>query len=81
MRLLRTGATKGTPYHYKVKNVTPKDSGYYSCVAGNILGETVLSAFLEVNGAQSTYVNIHVIILLFFIHVMVMNNIVMPSAL
>ena len=81
VRLLRTGATKGTPYHYKVKNVTPQDSGFYSCVAGNVLGETVASAFLEVNAAQTAYVNTRLISLLLFIHVVVMNHIVMPSAL
>ena len=49
VRLLRTGATQGTPYRYRVENVTPEDAGFYSCVAGNILGETVSSAYLEVN--------------------------------
>eukprot|EP00092_Neocalanus_flemingeri_P102568 GFUD01131197.1.p1 GENE.GFUD01131197.1~~GFUD01131197.1.p1 ORF type:complete len:189 (+),score=21.46 GFUD01131197.1:100-666(+) len=53
MRLLRTGATQGTPYRYTIRKVTPHDSGFYSCVAGNILGETVSSAFLEINGTPS----------------------------
>ena len=53
MTLLRTGATLGTPYRYMVKNVDPNDSGFYSCVAGNLLGETVSSAYLQVNGTNS----------------------------
>ena len=53
MTLLRTGATQGTPYRYTVKNVAPNDSGFYSCIAGNILGETVSSAYLQVNGTNS----------------------------
>jgi hypothetical protein len=53
MTLLRTGATQGTPYRFTVRNVDPNDSGFYSCVAGNILGETVSSAYLQVNGTNS----------------------------
>ena len=30
------------------------DSGFYSCVAGNILGESVSSAYLEINASTST---------------------------
>ena len=29
------------------------DSGFYSCVAGNILGESVSSAYLEINRTSS----------------------------
>ena len=28
-----------------------RDSGFYSCVAGNILGESVSTAYLEINQA------------------------------
>ena len=31
--------------------VTPGDSGFYSCVAGNILGESVSTAHLAINSA------------------------------
>ena len=31
--------------------VSPPDSGFYSCVAGNILGESVSSAYLEISPA------------------------------
>ena len=30
------------------------DSGFYSCVAGNILGESVSSAYLDINASTST---------------------------
>ena len=29
------------------------DSGFYSCVAGNILGESVSTAYLEINKARA----------------------------
>lgn len=51
MRLLRTGATQGNPYSYSVRRVRPNDAGFYSCVAGNILGETISSAYLEINSS------------------------------
>lgn len=51
MRLLRTGATQGNPYGYTVRRVESGDAGFYSCVAGNILGETVSSAYLAINGS------------------------------
>ena len=63
--MLRTGASAGTPYSYyinKVKKIIPEDfyetcyfqvstadSGIYSCVAGNILGESVSTAYLDVS--------------------------------
>ena len=34
--------------------VDVSDSGFYSCVAGNILGESVSSAYLEINTSTST---------------------------
>jgi len=49
VRLLRTGASAGTPYSYYINKVSSADSGIYSCVAGNILGESVSTAYLEVN--------------------------------
>ena len=79
VRLLRTGASAGTPYSYyinkvntaalitcQIKNpssfltsrndldlfqVSPADSGFYSCVAGNILGESVSTAHLAISAA------------------------------
>merc|ERR1719445_1991206 len=53
VRLLRTGATAGTPYRYNVYRVKPSDSGFYSCVAGNILGESVSTAHLAISLAPS----------------------------
>ena len=84
VRLLRTGASAGTPYSYYINKVntvqpsnvkwrilvhfisipqnivplatlvfqvSPADSGFYSCVAGNILGESVSSAHLAISPA------------------------------
>ena len=31
--------------------VSPPDSGFYSCVAGNILGESTSTAYLEISPA------------------------------
>jgi len=53
VRLLRTGATAGTPYSYMINKVDISDSGFYSCVAGNILGESVSSAYLQINCSTS----------------------------
>jgi len=56
MRLLRTGATQGNPFGYTVRRVNPNDAGFYSCVVGNILGETVSSAYLEINSSPRAQV-------------------------
>lgn len=53
MKLLRTGAHRGNPYSYQIKDVSYEDEGYYMCVAGNTLGETTSLAFLEIAGAAS----------------------------
>merc|ERR1712001_76280 len=53
VRLLRTGASAGTPYRYSINKVDVSDTGFYSCVAGNILGESVSSAYLEINRTSS----------------------------
>jgi len=57
VRLLRTGATAGTPYRYNVYRVKPSDSGFYSCVAGNILGESVSTAHLAISPAPGLCVS------------------------
>jgi len=49
--LLRTGADMGDPYSFIIKDVSYSDEGFYSCVAGNTLGETVSSAFLQISTA------------------------------
>jgi len=53
VRLLRTGASAGTPYRYSINKVDVSDTGFYSCVAGNILGESVSSAYLQINRTSS----------------------------
>ena len=47
--LLRRGTDPGDPYSYTIYNVDTEDTGLYSCVAGNILGESNHVAFLQVN--------------------------------
>ena len=47
--LLRRGTDPGDPYSYTIYNVDTEDTGLYSCVAGNILGESIQVAFLQVN--------------------------------
>merc|ERR1712025_1489642 len=49
--ILRTGTDPGDPYSYTLTNVDQYDTGLYSCVAGNILGETTETAYLLVNHA------------------------------
>ena len=51
--LLRKGTDPGDPYSYLIQSVDTDDTGLYSCVAGNILGETIHTAYLEVNPANS----------------------------
>eukprot|EP00090_Calanus_glacialis_P022863 TRINITY_DN35200_c0_g1_i1.p1 TRINITY_DN35200_c0_g1~~TRINITY_DN35200_c0_g1_i1.p1 ORF type:complete len:139 (+),score=4.03 TRINITY_DN35200_c0_g1_i1:19-435(+) len=77
VRLLRTGATQGTPYRYTIRKVTPQDAGFYSCIAGNILGETVSSAYLEISGADTAFSQSCLkYFLLMYVHVFVMNHVV-----
>jgi len=49
VELLRKGTDPGDPYSYTISDVDTEDTGLYSCVAGNILGETVHVAHLQVN--------------------------------
>lgn len=46
--LLRTAADSGDPYTYKIDNVDWSHEGFYTCRAGNFLGDTEISAYLEV---------------------------------
>ena len=50
--LLRRGTDPGDPYSYTISDVDPDDTGLYSCLAGNILGETVHTAYLQVNSCN-----------------------------
>ena len=52
MILLRKGTDPGDPYSFLIQSVHTEDTGLYSCVAGNILGETIHTAYLEVNKAN-----------------------------
>ena len=57
LQLLRTGASKGTPYQYSIQHVVEDDTGVYTCVAGNIMGETIASAYLLVNKNNRLHYN------------------------
>ena len=46
---MRRGTDPGDPYSYTIYDVDTEDTGLYSCVAGNILGESVQVAYLLVN--------------------------------
>ena len=50
---VRRGTDPGDPYTYSIHGVGPLDTGLYSCVAGNILGETVETAYLSISGSNS----------------------------
>jgi len=60
--LLRTGSSMGNPYSYAITAVSVKDEGFYSCVAGNTLGETVSSAFLEISAADLCALDVRIVI-------------------
>ena len=51
MILLRKSTDPGDPYSYQIESVDTEDTGLYSCVAGNILGETRQETFLNVSSA------------------------------
>lgn len=59
--LLRTGASMGNPYSYIIKDVSYEDEGFYSCVAGNTLGETVSSAFLEISKSSFSVLDVRIV--------------------
>ena len=50
---MRRGTDPGDPYSYRIESVGPEDSGLYTCLAGNILGETKQSAYLSVSSGPS----------------------------
>ena len=50
--LVRRGTDPGDPYTYSIHGVGPLDTGLYRCVAGNILGETVETAYLSISGSN-----------------------------
>ena len=50
--LFQTASSSGDPHTHNIKMVKPTDEGLYTCVAGNVLGQAVASAYLEVNSAS-----------------------------
>merc|ERR1711874_237210 len=52
--LVKTNSHPGDPYSLIVEDVSTDDSGFYTCTAGNILGETESTAYLEVSRAPQT---------------------------
>merc|ERR1711915_16877 len=49
LQLLRKGTDPGDPYSFSIEGVAQDHTGLYSCIAGNILGETIETAFLKIN--------------------------------
>lgn len=53
-KLLTTGSGfSGSPYTFIIQDVTYTDEGFYQCMAGNILGETVTQAYLHISRAPT----------------------------
>ena len=48
-------STVDTCCSFRIPRVARADSGLYSCVAGNILGETVVTASLQLSSAPPLY--------------------------
>jgi len=63
-QLLRTGASTGNPYHYVIKDVSFEDEGFYSCVAGNTLGETASTAYLQIAGCAKNILDFRIVLFL-----------------
>lgn len=51
-KLIKTASSSGDPHVHIIKEVKPTDEGLYTCIAGNVLGQATVSAYLEVNGAH-----------------------------
>merc|ERR1712002_680085 len=52
-KLLTKGSGfSGNPYAYVIQDVSHDDEGFYQCMAGNILGETVSQAYLQISRAS-----------------------------
>ena len=45
-----------------LQDISYPDEGFYSCVAGNTLGETVSSAYLEIAAATQNILNTRIAI-------------------
>jgi len=69
--LLRRGTDPGDPYSYTISDVDTDDTGLYSCLAGNILGETVHTAYLLVNNCNMLVSNAIIVMLSLILLVLV----------
>lgn len=54
-KLIKTASSSGDPHTHNIKKVAATDEGLYTCVAGNVLGQAVASAYLEVNSANRPF--------------------------
>jgi len=79
-RLLRTGATMGNPYIYVIKDVAWQDEGFYSCVAGNTLGETISTATLMLSGFPRLAASSGLLLLLLTFTAVLSNRLVADTA-
>ena len=63
LQLLRKGTDPGDPYSISIEKVDHDHIGLSSCVAGNILGETVETAFLQINTGKITSLDLYLTLL------------------
>ncbi len=52
--MLQTASSSGDPHVHIIREVKATDSGLYTCIAGNVLGQATASAYLEVNRAATS---------------------------
>jgi len=71
MRLLRTARTHGTPYQIRLRDVSEDDEGFYTCIAGNIMGETASSAYLQVSSCRRAAANLLLIVLVIILNTVI----------
>merc|ERR1711915_519300 len=63
LQLLRKGTDPGDPYSISIEKVDPDHTGLYSCIAGNILGETIETAFLQINTGKIASLDLYLTLL------------------
>jgi len=75
VRLLRTASSAGSPYNYYIHRVDKSDSGFYSCVAGNIIGESTSTAHLEINSNNKIQPKILLLAAIISLHIIIHNTV------
>merc|ERR550517_1912 len=55
--LIKTARSPGDPHVHLIRSADPSHSGTYSCVAQNVLGQSMVAAHLTVNPPQPSSAN------------------------